>query len=54
MSVGRHYFTVVYDAGGNKPRTVQFRGAGIIAPGRFFFVKGGRMLVAPGCYEFQG
>ncbi len=45
-------FTYVYDADGNKVRTIQFRGAGIIAPSSFFFAKGGRVLVTPGCYEF--
>lgn len=45
-------FTYVYDADGEKLRTVQFRGAGIIAPSSLSFATGGRLLVTPGCYEF--
>lgn len=45
-------FTYVYDADGNKARTVQFRGAGVISPGSLFFARGGHLLVTPGCYEF--
>jgi len=45
-------FTYVYDADGEKVRTVQFRGAGLIAPSSLSFTKGGRVLVTPGCYEF--
>ncbi|MGE0862458.1 MAG: hypothetical protein AB7P34_01045 [Vicinamibacterales bacterium] len=45
-------FTYVYDADGEKVRTVQFRGAGLIAPSSLSFTKGGRLLVTPGCYEF--
>jgi hypothetical protein len=44
--------TYVYDASGEKIRTVQFRGAGIIAPSSLSFPGGGRVLVTPGCYEF--
>ena len=47
-------FTYVYDAAGNKLRTVQFTGAGPIVPKQLFFTKGGTILVAPGCYEFTG
>lgn len=46
-------FTYVYDAGGNKTRTVQFRGAGLMTPTSFFFARDGRLLVTPGCYEFD-
>jgi hypothetical protein len=42
----------VYDAGGEKVRTVQFRGAGIISPSSLWFSENGRVLVTPGCYEF--
>ena len=42
----------VYDAGGEKIRTVQFRGAGIIAPSSLSFTEAGKLLVTPGCYEF--
>ncbi len=46
-------FTYVYDADGEKSRIVQFRGAGILSPTSFAFSQGGRLLVTPGCYEFQ-
>lgn len=46
-------FTYVYDAGGEKIRTVQFRGAGVIAPASLSFTARGRLLVTPGCYEFH-
>jgi hypothetical protein len=42
----------VYDGGGEKVRTVQFRGAGILAPSSLSFNEKGRVLVTPGCYEF--
>lgn len=43
----------VYDPNGEKIRTVQFRGAGIITPSSLWFNAHGRVLVTPGCYEFQ-
>jgi hypothetical protein len=46
-------FTYVYDAGGDKTRTLQFSGAGIIAPTSLAFGRDGRLLVTPGCYEFD-
>jgi hypothetical protein len=47
-------FTYVYDRTGDKIRTVQFRGGtGILTPNSLFFTKDGRVLVTPGCYEFQ-
>ena len=46
-------FTYVYDGSGDKARTVQFKGAGVLAPNSFFFTKDGRVLVTPGCYEFK-
>ncbi len=46
-------FTYVYDADGNKKRVVQFRGAGPLAPSSLFFSASGRLLVAPGCFEFS-
>ena len=46
-------FTYVYDANGEKRRTVQFRGAGPIAPTGMSFTRGGRLLVTPGCFEFD-
>jgi hypothetical protein len=44
--------TYVFDAAGDKTRTVQFRAAGLIAPGSLFFTERGHILVTPGCYEF--
>lgn len=44
--------TYVYDRRGEKIRTVQFRGAGLLAPSSLFFAANGRLLVTPGCYEF--
>jgi hypothetical protein len=46
-------YTYVYDRHGNKTRTVQFRGAGIIAPSTLSFASRNRVLVTPGCYEFS-
>ncbi len=45
-------FSYVYDGSGEKLRTIQFRGAGIVAPASLSFNEIGRVLVAPGCYEF--
>jgi hypothetical protein len=45
-------YTYVYDADGDKTRIVQFRGAGILSPSSLYFTASGRLLVAPGCYEF--
>lgn len=45
--------TYVYDAVGDKVRTVQFRGAGILTPNSLFFTRDGRIFVTPGCYEFK-
>ncbi len=46
-------FTYVYDAQGDKVRTLQFTGAGTISPTSMFFTRDGRLLVTPGCYEFD-
>jgi hypothetical protein len=46
-------YTYVYDAQGDKVRTVQFSAAGIISPTSLFFTSTGRLLVTPGCYEFD-
>ena len=46
-------FTYVYDQDGEKVRTVQFRGAGPLAPTSLFFTPDGRLLVTPGCYVFK-
>lgn len=45
-------FSYVYDDRGEKIRTVQFRGAGIVSPSSLWFNERGRLLVTPGCYEF--
>jgi hypothetical protein len=45
-------FTYVFDPTGEKVRTVQFRGAGVISPSSLSFTNDGRLLVTPGCYEF--
>lgn len=46
-------FTYVFDASGEKIRTVQFRAAGILAPTSLAFGQKGRLLVTPGCYAFE-
>ena len=46
-------YTYVYDTDGDKIRTVQFRGAGLISPTSFHFPSGSRVLVTPGLYEFN-
>jgi hypothetical protein len=46
-------YTYVYDADGDKIRTVQVRGAGILSPSSLFFGSEGRMLVTPGLYEID-
>jgi hypothetical protein len=46
-------YTYVYDRDGDKIRSVQFRGAGMITPNSLFFGRDGRILVTPGLYEFQ-
>ena len=46
-------YTYVYDADGNKTRTLQFRGTEPMTVTSFFFTKDGRVLVTPGCYEFS-
>jgi hypothetical protein len=48
-----HPYTYVYDADGEKIRTVQFRGAGIVSPSSLWFASDGRLLITPGCYEFM-
>jgi hypothetical protein len=45
-------YTYVFDRDGDKVRTVQFRGAGIVAPTSLFFGTNNRVLVTPGLYEF--
>jgi hypothetical protein len=45
-------YTYVYDSDGEKVRSVQFRGAGVISPSSLAFTASGRLLITPGCYEF--
>ena len=52
ISMGVPY-TYVYDRDGDKVRTVQFSATGIISPTSLFFTKSGRLLVTPGCFEFD-
>jgi len=46
-------YTYVFDRDGDKVRTVQFRGAGIMTPSSFFFTTNNKILVTPGLYEFS-
>ena len=46
-------YTYVYDAQGDKTRTLQFRAAGIVGPSSLAFTGRGTLLVTPGCYEFD-
>lgn len=43
----------VYDADGEKVRTVQLRGAGPLVPNSLAFASATRLLVTPGLYEFR-
>jgi len=45
-------YTYVYDRRGDKTRTIQFRGARVLAASSLFFAGPDRLLVTPGCYEF--
>ena len=45
-------YTYVFDRDGDKARTVQFRGAGVLAPTSLFFGANDRVLVTPGLYAF--
>ncbi|MCA1583277.1 MAG: hypothetical protein LC791_00410 [Acidobacteria bacterium] len=46
-------FTYVFDERGEKIRTVQFRAGGIVSPTSLAFTGRGRLLVTPGCFEFE-
>lgn len=46
-------YTYVYDPQGDKARTVQFSAAGTLSPTSLSFTRDGRLLVTPGCYEFD-
>ena len=48
-----HPYTYVFDGNGEKVRTIQFRGAGIVSPSSLWFNADGRLLITPGCYEFM-
>jgi len=52
ISLGVPY-TYVYDAQGDKTRTIQFQAAGVVSPTSLFFTSRGRLLITPGCYEFD-
>ncbi|MBA2304289.1 MAG: hypothetical protein H0W08_16880 [Acidobacteria bacterium] len=45
--------TYVYDASGDKKRTIEFHAAGVLTPTNLHFTRDGRLLVAPGCYTFR-
>ena len=46
-------YTYVYDADGEKARTLQLVAAGALAPASLSFARDGRLLVTPGCYLFR-
>lgn len=46
-------YTYVFDPQGDKARIVQFSAAGTISPTSLAFSRSGRLLVTPGCYEFD-
>lgn len=46
-------FTYVFDELGEKVRTVQFQAAGLTTPGSLTFPTPTRLLVTPGCFEFD-
>jgi hypothetical protein len=45
-------YAYVFDADGDKVRTVQFQAAGVLSPNSMFFGKSGRLLTTPGLFEF--
>lgn len=45
-------YSYVFDTNGEKVRTVQFRGAGLMTPSSLWFNDRGRVVITPGCYEF--
>jgi hypothetical protein len=45
-------YAYVFNPDGDKVRTLQFRGAGVVAPNSMFFGRKGQLLVSPGLYEF--
>jgi hypothetical protein len=47
-------YTYVYAPDGDKIRTIQFRGAGTLAPVSLAFGTKGQLLATPGLFEFEG
>jgi len=46
-------YTYVYDPGGDKTRTIQFRAAGIVSPRSLYFTHDRQVLITPGCSAFN-
>jgi hypothetical protein len=46
-------YTYVYDAQGDKVRTVQLMADGVMSPTSLSFTRTGHLLTTPGCYEFD-
>jgi hypothetical protein len=46
-------YTYVFDPLGEKVRTVQFQAAGLTSPNSLTFPSATRLLVTPGCFEFD-
>jgi len=46
-------YTYVFSPDGDKVRTLQFQAAGLISPLSLSFAPSGRLLVTPGCFEFD-
>jgi hypothetical protein len=46
-------YTYVFDADGDKIRTLQLRGTGLMSPDSMFFDRNGRLLTTPGLLAFQ-
>ena len=46
-------FTYVYNSSGEKVRTVRFDANGTVSPTSMSFTRRGRLLVTPGCHEFD-
>ena len=46
-------YTYVYASHGDKTRTVQFNATGAFSPTSMSFSRTGRLLVTPGCFEFD-
>jgi hypothetical protein len=50
----REPYTYVYSPAGERVRVVQFVAAGVTAPSHLFFRRGGRVVITPGGYTFDG